>query len=147
MAGTPNTAKTGYGTKFEVEYPTGTWTKFGDVRGITPPNFTVGEEDATHLESPDNMEETIPGMINPGDMSLTLSYVAGDAKDAYYLAWRAAIATGNGVRNARITYRDGTVKDTFTAFPKTYQVNEITPKGAQTCTLGLKVAGAVARTP
>jgi hypothetical protein len=141
MTEVANTALIGKQTILEIETSTGVWYKIGEVRGITPPNAQASEEDATHMESPGGMIETIQGLTDPGDMSLEMNYRPGDAKDVYILAWRTAATN----RNARITYSTGAV-DTFPSFVKGYTPGQMTPKGILVNTLTLRVAGAVTRT-
>ena len=134
-------ATTGYGTKVHVSADGGaTWTKLYELRGVTPPNESVDEPEATHLESPNNTKEFVQGMIDPGDMSMTMNHIEGSDTDDYIADWRG---TGD-TRQVRITFRNLRTR-TFPAFVKGYVPDEIQPGEVQTATLTLRVAGAIVR--
>lgn len=134
-------ATTGYLTKVHVSADAGaTWTKLNELRGVTPPNESVDEPEATHLESPDNTKEFVQGMIDPGDMSMTMNHIEGSATDEYIAVWRGLRQT----RLVRITFPNLRTR-TFPAFVKGYVPDEIQAGEVQTATLTLRVAGAIAR--
>ena len=51
-----------------------TYTDFAQVTGITPPEATVKDVDATHLGSTSCAEEFLPGFINAGQLEAEVNY-------------------------------------------------------------------------
>ena len=131
----------GYGTQVHVSSDAGvTWTKLNELRGVTPPNESVDEPEATHMESPNRTKEFVQGLIDPGDMSMTMNHVEGSDTDEYIAVWRGLRQT----RLVRITFPNLRTR-TFPAFVKGYVPDEIQAGELQTATLTLRVAGAIAR--
>jgi hypothetical protein len=132
----------GYGTIFAVESApgSGSYTQLGEVTSVTPPNLSVDQIDATHMQSPGRTREFIQGLADPGEMSIEMNYIANSATDAFLLAWRTSGLT----RSARISY-PGSATDTFPAFILGYAPGSIDPSDKMSATLSLKVAGAVVR--
>jgi hypothetical protein len=133
----------GYDSTFEVETSAGSGSYFeiGEVTNITPPNLSIDEVEVTHMKSPDRTKEFISGLTDPGDMTAEINYIPGGETDDFIIAWRLDGTT----RSCRITYPDGSTKDTFPAFIKGYAPTLATADKAS-ATLTLKVAGAVVRT-
>jgi hypothetical protein len=70
-------ASLGYGSKFFTGV-TGspiTYNAVLEIASITMTDYTVSEVDATHLQSPNATEETIPGLIKTGTIELTGNYL------------------------------------------------------------------------
>lgn len=134
-------AMIGYGTIVSVEdgASPGGFFDLGEVTNVTPPNESVDQVDATHMQSPGRTREFIQGLIDPGEMSLDLNHIPGSDTDDFVVAWRVSGET----RNVRITYPNNAT-ETFPAFVLGYAPQaDVADKMAATLTL--KVAGAIAR--
>lgn len=137
---TASAAMIGYGTTVHVETSagSGTYTKLGEVTSVTPPNESVDEVEVTHMESPNRYKEYVQGLIDPGDISVEINYIPGDATDDFIVAWR----TSGETRNMKFTYPNA-AGVTFPAFVKGYQPSIGGPSGKMSATLTCKVAGEV----
>jgi hypothetical protein len=51
---------------------------FAEIASIKPSNYSISVIDVTHLQSPSATEESIPGLIKPGNVSLTGNFI-GDS--------------------------------------------------------------------
>lgn len=73
----------GMGTRvYMQELPTSTvLTLLGEVFSVELPEDAVGEVEATHYGSPDNMREFIDGLNEPGTGSIGLNWVPGSDTD------------------------------------------------------------------
>lgn len=132
-------ADIGYGGKVEVSTTTGGTPSFklGEVTSITPPNESVDVIDVTHMESPNRTREFTQGLIDPGEFSCDVNWVAGGTTDDFVIAWR----TSGDTRNVRITAPNGTTY-TFPAFV-TGWTPQMPVDGKMAATLSCKVAGAI----
>ena len=139
------TAVLGYDVGLQVETSAGSAVYFdlAEITNVTPPSDSVDDLDATHMKSPGRVREFISGLSDPGDMSLDGNYVPGAATDAFILAWRLSGET----RAVRIVYPASLSVnyDQFPAYVKSYTPT-MSIGEKMGFTLGLKVAGAVART-
>jgi hypothetical protein len=139
------TAIIGYdvGLSVETAAGSGTFVELAEITNITPPSDSVDDIDATHMKSPGRVREFISGLSDPGEMSLDGNYLPGSATDAFIIAWRLSGET----RAVRIIY-PASLSVNYDQFPG--YVKSYTPTMAigekMGFTLGLKVAGAVART-
>ncbi|WP_374578297.1 phage tail tube protein [Phenylobacterium sp.] len=117
-----------------------TWTKMLEVRSVTPPNESVDEPEATHMESPGRYKEFVQGLIDPGDMSFSVNHIEGGVTDDYIATWR-----GQGdTRLVRISWPSGRWRR-FGGFVKGYVPDEITPGEIQTATITFRVTGEIVR--
>lgn len=132
-------ADIGYGGSVEVSTTTGgtPTTLLGEVTNITPPNESVDVIDVTHMASPSRYREFIQGLIDPGEFSCEVNWVAGGATDDFVISWR----TSGETRNVRITTNNGTTY-TFPAFV-TGWTPQMPVDGKMSATLSCKVAGAI----
>lgn len=72
----------GYGSTVRIgRGATPTWTKLTGVEEFEFPDQTPDDVPTTHLESPNDTEEAIPGMRKLASWSLNLQYVPGNATD------------------------------------------------------------------
>lgn len=101
-----------------------------EITAITPPGLTRGDEEATHMESPDNYKEYIPLLFDTGDASVTLNFEPS-ATDALYTAFHAA------PKNYQITFPNG-VMMRFTGFFTAYSPPELTTEGKMEATATIK---------
>ena len=82
-----------------------TYTRVGfEITSITSPGITREAIDATHLESPDDFREFIPGLMDTDPATIAFNYNA-DAADPLY----AAMMAGKG--DFRITFPNGVKLD------------------------------------
>ena len=130
-------ADIGYGATVEVETSTDVWFELGEVTNITPPSESVDVIDVTHMQSPNRYREFIQGLIDGGEASMDLNWVAGAATDDYVFAWRASGET----RDMRITTNNNTTY-TFPSFVTGWQP-QIPVDGMMAATLTAKAAGAI----
>lgn len=82
-------ASSGWGGEFHLDNGT-TLTELVEVVSFTLPNSVVEQLDASHLKSPNRKREKISGMIDDGDISITVNYIAGGATDVLIRAAKAA---------------------------------------------------------
>lgn len=110
------------------------WTEIGEAFSITPPNPSRESTEFTHLKSPNKTREHKPGMIEPGEASLSLNYTpAARAKvDALFVA--------PGIQEFQIGYPDGAT-ETFFGFltGKPTEGGEVS--GKLTLVVPIKVTG------
>ena len=133
-------AMIGYGSKFEVhndDGEPGTWFELAEVKTIGVPNEEQEEADATHMQSPGRVRETIPTFINPGSIPLTQNWVPGSASDLFIIDWKADGST----KTCRITTPNGRVY-VFPAFVSSYET-PLENESVFVATLTLRVAGQV----
>lgn len=81
----------GYGSTVRIGVGvTPTWTKLVGVEEFEFPDQTPDNEDVTHLESPNDTEETIRGMKKAATWALNVHYVPGNATDVALAAVEAS---------------------------------------------------------
>lgn len=116
-----------------------------EVRGV--PGFPTDEADeheVTHLKSPNRRKEFISGLIDAGEMTLTLNYVPGGATD---LLLTAAAAAGD-TRAVRIIIPDddgsgnAAWQITTSGFVKRYAPDNMEANAPITATAVLRITGA-----
>lgn len=121
----------------ETAAGSGVFFKLGEVTNVPPPSPSVDSQDFTHQESPGGFREFVPGLIDPGEQTISLNYINGNPTEVFVLAWIAA----REKRSTRITVRNGK-KYTYQSFPTGWS-----PTGAvgdkRTADLSLKVSGQV----
>lgn len=79
MAQAASQAVLGYGSVFNIGTTASGSTSYSAVAEIATINFggfTVPEVSVTHLQSPNAMEESIPGLLKPGTIELTGNFTA-----------------------------------------------------------------------
>ncbi len=132
-------ARIGYGASFHLSNGT-TLTEIAEVFSVSPPNPQTDDVEATHYKSLNRTREYIAGLIDPGEITIEMNYIAGSASD---LLLRAAQAAG-AVREAKISLPtdDGTWDFEFPAIVKGYEVTAPVDD-RMTATITLRVAGAV----
>jgi hypothetical protein len=108
-------ASIGYGTTFSIGSGSPlTYTAVAQVTSVTPPNYARDAIEATHMTSPGSYREFIPGLMDAGEATIELNYIAS-ATDTLIAALDA------GVGNFRITFPNG-VDWNFTAIVTAYAV-------------------------
>lgn len=96
-------ARIGLGTEFWLDNAASTLTELGEILSVSTPNSTTEEVEATHMKSPDRRREYISGLIDDGEGTFEMNYVAGSATD---ILIRAAISDGV-TRDYKIVLPDG----------------------------------------
>lgn len=79
----------GYGSRFHVLDSTvspAVEKLLGEVINISPPTKDLDLIDATHMQSPGATREYILGLIDPGEASVEMNYIPGDATDDLLIA-------------------------------------------------------------
>lgn len=121
-----------------------TLTLLAEVIDATFPQDEADEIDATHLASPGKRKEFIAGLIDGGEVTLTLNYDPGSATDLLLTAAKEAGTT----RSLRIVVPseagDGSADWNFTTsgFVKRYNPNTMAAGDKITATAVIRVTGA-----
>lgn len=137
-------AKKAFGVVLKMGASPEAMTALTKVVTVSPPKRSREAVDATTHGSADGAQEYIPdGTYNPGQVELTMNYVAGDSDDdacntafaagTYYISWTANAATG--------TETFGPAKVVVLG----YGPNELPTTGKQTATLTAQISGTVAQ--
>ncbi len=72
-------AAIGHGSRFQMSdggVPA-VFTDIAEVTQITAPAFVRDVPDATHMLSPEKWREYIPGLRDPGEVSITMNFIPG----------------------------------------------------------------------
>lgn len=135
-------ASIGYGTFFHISEDDGaTWTEVAEVYDVTPPNDTVDEIDATHMQSPNRTREFIPGLIDPGEASFEMNFVPGSPSDM-----KISVLKISGARvKCRVTFPNA-VKWVFSAWVSGYEP-AVPTDDKMTATVTWRVTGSTVSTP
>lgn len=80
------------------------WVTIGEVKNITPPQFSRDAVDATHTESPDGFREFVAGLSDAGEMSCELNLVP----DSYTMDLILGTFSTREPQQFRILFADGT---------------------------------------
>lgn len=115
-------------------------TELAEVFNITLPEDQADEVDVTHYKSPNRRKEFIAGLIDGGEMTVEMNYIAGSATD---LLLSAAKAAGD-VRVWEVTIPNASNGWKFagSGFVKTY-TPAIPVDDKLTATATIRVSGAV----
>jgi predicted secreted protein len=74
-------ARIGWSAEFWLDDADGLLTELDEILTVTPPNPQVEDVEATHFKSPDRRREYIAGLIEDGEGTFEMNYVAGSATD------------------------------------------------------------------
>lgn len=127
----------GHGSAFAIGDGGGpeVFTDLAEVTGITPPNISRDTVDATHMASTEKWREFVPGLRDPGEVSITLNWIpSGAAQDALMTKFASDTAS-----NFRITYPNAEA-DIFSAFCVGF-APEDPLDGKMTATVRFKLTG------
>lgn len=132
-------AAIGYDTRFAIENApgSGVFVELAEVYEVTPPDSQVDQVDSTHYQSPGRAREFIPGLTDPGAVSVSMNYIANSPSDQRIEALRVV----GTVLAMRITFPNG-VRATFAASVQSY-TKAVPLDDRMTATVEMKVAGAV----
>lgn len=81
----------GWSAEFWLDNASGTLTQLAEITSVTPPNPQVADVEATHFGSPNRRREYIAGLIEDGEGTFEMNFVAGSATDSLV---RAALNDG-----------------------------------------------------
>jgi hypothetical protein len=95
------TARIGYGTTFTVGDGGSpeVFTELAEVTNVTGPAVVRETHDATHMGSPNRYREFVAGLVDGGEVTVDMNYVAGGATEILLNACLEQVAA----RNYRIT--------------------------------------------
>jgi len=125
----------GYGSVFAIHDGSSTFDAIAEVIEISPPNQQADDVDVTHMASPGQTREFIQGLIDPGEMSITINWVPSDATDVII----QALKTSGATRQMRITWPNN-VKWTFSGFIKGFEPSSPIDD-RMTATITVRVSG------
>jgi len=135
-------ASIGYGSFFDISRDNeASWITVGEIIDITPPNDTVDEIDATHMQSPNRTREFVPGLIDPGEASFEQNFIPGSPSDLLISEIKTA---GERVR-CRITFPNG-VTWKFSGWISGYEP-AVPTDDKMTATVTWRVTGPTISTP
>lgn len=134
-----------FGTTLKLG-PTGeSRTALSKVVTITPPKLSRNAVDSTHHASVDGAMEFIPdGIYNPGQLTGTINYIAGDADDDLLLA-----AALGGVYDFEFTANAESGTETFirSGVMTEYGPDELPVSGKQTASFSIQLSGPGTQAP
>lgn len=119
-------------------------TELSEVVSCTFPQDQADEVDVTHLQSPGRRKEFISGLIDGGEVTVTLNYQPGSATDILLTAAKTAGTT----RKVRFEIPDdtgtGTIDWNFTTsgFVKKYAPDTMEAGNKITATATIRITGA-----
>ena len=139
-------ARIGWGGKVYLgtDNTEGTLTLLSEVISTTFPQDEADEVDVTHLASPGRRKEFIAGLIDGGDMTVTLNYDPGGATDLLLTAAKVAGST----RSVRVVIPsesgDGSAdwNITTSGFVKRYAPDTMAAGDKVTATAVIRITGA-----
>ena len=136
------TAKPSFGVVLKMGSSSPPSTTLTNVVTVNPPTFARDAVDSTNHGSAGGAMEAIPdGVYDPGEMTATLNYVAGDANDD---ACIAAFTAGTLYYFTHtVNAPSGTETRSFTGVVTEYGPDELPVKGKQTASLKVKASGPV----
>jgi predicted secreted protein len=107
----------GYGSKVRIGLgATPTWTELEFVGDLEMPDEQVDEIEVTHMQSPDRRKQFIAGLIDGGEVSIPMNYIAGNDSDVLLQTIKAS---GETVQ-IEITLTATGTAETFAGFLKGY---------------------------
>lgn len=83
-------ARIGYGGTLELAFASDPTTRvlIRETRDFTLPSESTGTEDASHMHSPNRVQEFIDTMTDPGELSFDMNLVPGSESDRYLMSTR-----------------------------------------------------------
>lgn len=84
-------ATIGWGSEFHLDNASGVLTELAEIISVPFPNPQISDVEATHMKSPNRRREYIAGLIEDGEGTVEMNYVAGSATD---ILIRAAVEDG-----------------------------------------------------
>jgi predicted secreted protein len=116
--------------------------EIGEVRSFNVPSDTADEHEVTHFKSEDRRKEFISGLIDGGEVTVTMNYVPGSASDLL-LTDAAESGTTRAVRFI-IPDQTGTAawQITTAGFVSRYSPDTVEPNAPITATAVIRLTGA-----
>lgn len=132
--------KIGYGAGLWIANDSDVLTEIAEVISISLPNPQQNDVVATHFKSPGRANEYVPGLIDNGEVSFGVNYIAGSASDTLI---NDALEAGEA-RDVVVSIPAGASFQyfEFSAIIKGYE-KEIPIDDRQTATITMRVNGAV----
>lgn len=136
------TAKPTFGVVLKMGVSSPPSTTLTNVTSVSPPRRSRDALDTTTHGSADGAMEFMPdGVYDPGEMTVSLNYIAGDANDDACLAALAAATTYFFTHT--VNAATGTETRDFKGVVTSYGPDELPVKGKQTASMTIKVSGPV----
>lgn len=133
----------GFGTEFQRESATqGVYDTIAQVANITPPQSEADDVEVEDLDPTDGYKHFLPGLLDGGEVSLTLNFDGKNAGHQNLLSDHQSRV----VKNFRIVLPDGTTW-AFPAYVKSFSPSEISAGGVIQAEVTLKVTGKPTLTP
>lgn len=135
----------GYGSLFQLNDGSGTYTSIAEVVSIGAPGLSRKMIEATHLQSPSAAAETIAGIVEAGEVEIKLNFLPADATQTdLWASIQSQTDTGaeidtDIVRTYRIKFSDGS---NFVFNAGVSNIGPATPQNDRmTCDVKFKVTG------
>lgn len=127
----------GLGTKFQREGATpGTFEDIAQVVSITPPQSEADDVEIEELDPADGYKRYLPGLLDAGEVSLTLNFDPANTGHNALLSDHQNRAT----KNYRIVLPDG-YQWTFSGYVKSFAPQEISAGEVIQAEVTIKVSG------
>ena len=123
-----------YGASLHYSTNGTTYTEIAQTVDLGGPEPEVGEIKITNNDSPDNTQEYIPGLIEPGDYEFQIVYAVNACATIY------SLMDAQTVYYWRVTFPDG-AKWEFRGFVKGFGTEGQTDDGAIMTTMTIKLTG------
>lgn len=139
-------AKPTFGTSLKMGPSGGSLTAVSKLVTLAPPQRERSAEDATtHGSAGGAMEFIADGVFNPGVLTGSINYIAGDADDDLFLA---AFASGD-LYTFEWTANAATGKEEFSCDGVliSYGPDELPVRGKQTASFTIQLSGATTQAP
>ena len=140
-------ATIGYGSKLRRgngDGPPETFTPIAEVVSVEPPDQEADDVEVTNLDSPDGFKEYIAGMTEPGECSLEINFLPGNASHNATTGLLADKASGE-VKNWELEFSDpGATKCRFSGYVKKFAASTVSPKDPLRANVTLKLSGTIA---
>ena len=132
--------KHGFGARFWLHNGT-TLQEAADIASVTPPSPTVETIDQTTHGSPGAIREFIAGLIDGGEGTINVNWIAGGATDVLF----AAALASRALKAFKINVPAGTGTRDFTGncIVTGYEKSDVVVDDKMTATLTIKVSGAI----
>lgn len=133
-------ASTGFGTIFRTGNGSSpeTFTEFGEVTNVTPPNISRDSIDASHGQSPGGYREFIPGLVDGGEVTIEFNLIPGGVASLALMA-EFALLGQEATKTREIEFPNGAIWN-FNAFLTGFQ-SESPADDKMTGTATYKITG------
>lgn len=129
--------KLGLGTQFQREGATpGTYETIAQVASITPPQIEADDVEIEDLDPVDDYKKYLPGLLDGGEVSLTLNFDGSTAGHTALLG----DANSRTTKNFKIVLPD-TAAWAFSGYVKGFAPQEITAGEVMQAEVTIKVTG------